>query len=147
MIADPLVTWAYVEQWANAALDKAATCPPNLDTHDPLYVEWEALSQVSYFLLLGVCIAFHPLICRIFRPFGPTITNFYITLRPWTLFYPAWWLRSPVPVSPVVWRCCAGVWRRRPPRHLLSRCCSPSSRLCSCSLAVHIPNWRVSFTS
>ncbi|GBP07029.1 Exportin-5 [Eumeta japonica] len=46
MSAAPLVTWSYVEQWTRAALDKAPACPPSLDMHHPLYVEWEALSQV-----------------------------------------------------------------------------------------------------
>ncbi|KAG6459839.1 hypothetical protein O3G_MSEX011628 [Manduca sexta] len=46
MTAAPLVTWSYVEQWTQAALDKVDTCPPNLDAQHPLYIEWEALSQV-----------------------------------------------------------------------------------------------------
>ncbi|CAB3235802.1 unnamed protein product [Arctia plantaginis] len=46
MIAAPLVTWGYVEQWTRAALDKVDTCPPQMDTHHPMYIEWEALSQV-----------------------------------------------------------------------------------------------------
>ncbi|XP_075972156.1 exportin-5-like protein Ranbp21 [Anticarsia gemmatalis] len=46
MKAAPLVTWAYVEQWTRAALDKVDTCPPQMDTQHPMYIEWEALSQV-----------------------------------------------------------------------------------------------------
>ncbi|KAJ0179536.1 hypothetical protein K1T71_005248 [Dendrolimus kikuchii] len=46
MSAAPLVTWAYVEQWARAALDKVDSCPQHLDAQHPLHVEWEALSQV-----------------------------------------------------------------------------------------------------
>jgi hypothetical protein len=47
MTSAPLVTWAYVEQWTRAALDKVAACPAGLDASHPLHVEWEALSQVS----------------------------------------------------------------------------------------------------
>ncbi|XP_049888101.1 exportin-5 [Pectinophora gossypiella] len=46
MTAAPLVTWAYVEQWTRAALDKVDSCPQQMDQHHPLHVEWEALSQV-----------------------------------------------------------------------------------------------------
>ncbi|KAJ8725207.1 hypothetical protein PYW07_016165 [Mythimna separata] len=46
MMAAPLVTWGYVEQWTRAALDKVDTCPQQMDTHHPMYIEWEALSQV-----------------------------------------------------------------------------------------------------
>ncbi|CAH2092253.1 unnamed protein product [Euphydryas editha] len=46
MIAAPLVTWAYVEQWTQTALDKADSCPLQLDVTHPLHVEWEALAQV-----------------------------------------------------------------------------------------------------
>ncbi|XP_063635892.1 exportin-5 [Cydia splendana] len=46
MCAAPLVTWAYVEQWTRAALDKVESCPAELDHTHPLHVEWEALSQV-----------------------------------------------------------------------------------------------------
>ncbi|CAG5044725.1 unnamed protein product [Parnassius apollo] len=46
MMAAPLVTWAYVEQWTQAALDKVDSCPPNIEASHPLHVEWEALSQV-----------------------------------------------------------------------------------------------------
>ncbi|CAH0669294.1 unnamed protein product [Spodoptera exigua] len=46
MTAAPLVTWGYVEQWTRAALDKVDTCPQQMDTHHPMYIEWEALSQV-----------------------------------------------------------------------------------------------------
>ncbi|XP_068627564.1 exportin-5 [Battus philenor] len=46
MIAAPLVTWSYVEQWTQVALDKVDSCPPHIDATHPLHVEWEALSQV-----------------------------------------------------------------------------------------------------
>ncbi|XP_013140612.1 PREDICTED: exportin-5 [Papilio polytes] len=46
MIAAPLVTWSYVEQWTQAALDKVHSCPPHIDITHPLHQEWEALSQV-----------------------------------------------------------------------------------------------------
>ncbi|XP_045533887.1 exportin-5 [Papilio machaon] len=46
MMAAPLVTWSYVEQWTQAALDKVHSCPPHIDVTHPLHVEWEALSQV-----------------------------------------------------------------------------------------------------
>ncbi|CAH2229113.1 jg22168, partial [Pararge aegeria aegeria] len=46
MIAAPLVTWAYVEQWTHTALDKVDSCPLQLDVTHPLHVEWEALAQV-----------------------------------------------------------------------------------------------------
>ncbi|KAL0884167.1 hypothetical protein ABMA27_016175 [Loxostege sticticalis] len=46
MSTAPLVTWAYVEQWTRAALDKVDSCPPQIDVTHPLHVEWEALSQV-----------------------------------------------------------------------------------------------------
>ncbi|XP_028161831.1 exportin-5-like, partial [Ostrinia furnacalis] len=46
MSTAPLVTWAYVEQWTRAALDKVESCPPHVDVTHPLHVEWEALSQV-----------------------------------------------------------------------------------------------------
>ncbi|XP_052738184.1 exportin-5 [Bicyclus anynana] len=46
MIAAPLVTWSYVEQWTHTALDKVDSCPPQLDVTHPLHVEWEALAQV-----------------------------------------------------------------------------------------------------
>ncbi|CAG9792177.1 unnamed protein product [Diatraea saccharalis] len=46
MTTAPLVTWAYVEQWTRAALDKVDSCPPHLEATHPLHVEWEALSQV-----------------------------------------------------------------------------------------------------
>ncbi|XP_072941490.1 exportin-5 [Epargyreus clarus] len=46
MSAAPLVTWAYVAQWAHAALDKAGAAPPQLDAAHPLHVEWDALAQV-----------------------------------------------------------------------------------------------------
>ncbi|XP_050362549.1 exportin-5 [Nymphalis io] len=46
MIAAPLVTWAFVEQWTQTALDKVDSCPLQLDVTHPLHVEWEALAQV-----------------------------------------------------------------------------------------------------
>ncbi|KAM3968247.1 exportin-5-like protein Ranbp21 isoform 2-T2 [Aphomia sociella] len=46
MVAAPLVTWAYVEQWTRAALGKIDACPPRIDATHPLHVEWEALSLV-----------------------------------------------------------------------------------------------------
>ncbi|XP_037870875.1 exportin-5 [Bombyx mori] len=45
MMAAPLVTWSYVEQWTQSALDKLESCPRALHTQHPLYVEWEALTQ------------------------------------------------------------------------------------------------------
>ncbi|KAH9641557.1 hypothetical protein HF086_002244 [Spodoptera exigua] len=51
MTAAPLVTWGYVEQWTRAALDKVDTCPQQMDTHHPMYIEWEALSQYPLLLL------------------------------------------------------------------------------------------------
>lgn len=52
MTAAPLVTWGYVEQWTRAALDKVDTCPQQMDTHHPMYIEWEALSQVRSLLYI-----------------------------------------------------------------------------------------------
>ncbi|XP_045764102.1 exportin-5 isoform X1 [Maniola jurtina] len=46
MTAAPLVTWSYVEQWTQTALDKVDSCPLQLDVTHPLHVEWEALAQV-----------------------------------------------------------------------------------------------------
>lgn len=46
MTAAPLVTWSYVEQWTNTALDKVDSCPLQCDVMHPLHVEWEALAQV-----------------------------------------------------------------------------------------------------
>lgn len=57
MIATPLVTWGYVEQWTRAALDKVDTCPQQMDTHHPMFIEWEALSQVKKYnqITLSIC--------------------------------------------------------------------------------------------
>ncbi|KOB74533.1 Chromosome region maintenance protein 5/exportin [Operophtera brumata] len=60
MSAAPLVTWAYVERWTSAALDKVGACPPHVELHDPLYIEWEALSQVrcsSTYMVLDVVLS------------------------------------------------------------------------------------------
>ncbi|XP_059051314.1 exportin-5 [Achroia grisella] len=46
MVAAPLVTWSYVEQWTRAALHKVPSCPPRVHAAHPLHVEWEALSMV-----------------------------------------------------------------------------------------------------
>ncbi|XP_045492853.1 exportin-5 isoform X2 [Colias croceus] len=46
MVAAPLVTWSYVEQWTQTALDKLESAPPTMDVTHPLHVEWEALAQV-----------------------------------------------------------------------------------------------------
>ena len=46
----PLVSYAYVEEWLTlriqrSMLEQGIEC----NYHSPTYIEWEALSQVSYF--------------------------------------------------------------------------------------------------
>lgn len=45
----PLVTFGYVDQWVRVVLGKAVSHQHNTDgnIHDPVYLEWEALSIVS----------------------------------------------------------------------------------------------------
>ena len=44
----PLVTFEYMDHWLRMVLSKAALQPHNThgNVHDPVYLEWEALSQV-----------------------------------------------------------------------------------------------------
>lgn len=46
MTIAPLVTWSFVEQWTQSALDKVSSCPAEISAQHPLYIEWEALSMV-----------------------------------------------------------------------------------------------------
>ncbi|XP_061378784.1 exportin-5 [Danaus plexippus] len=57
MTAAPLVTWSYVEQWTNTALDKVDSCPLQCDVMHPLHVEWEALAQVLDVVLSRLLLA------------------------------------------------------------------------------------------
>lgn len=57
MTVAPIVTWSYVEQWTSIALDKVESCPPDVDVHHPMYIEWEALSQVLDIVLSKLLVA------------------------------------------------------------------------------------------